>query len=126
MTPSSKQKCPAATLRSGQIVCVRLDGPDVFCLEAFGALGDVELDGLAFLQAAKAARLDSRKMHEHVVARLAADKAEAFGIVKPFHCSLFHCVTCFYCGFLLRRIAAGDKRWRWLAEPTFNCWVNQT
>src|SRR5438067_1813339 len=49
-------------------------------------------------------------MHENVVAGLAADEAEAFGVVKPFHCSLFHCVTCFYCfEFLLRRIAAGDK-----------------
>jgi hypothetical protein len=39
---------------------------------------------------------------------------------------LFHCVTCFYFEFLLRRIAAGDKGWRWLAGPTFNCGVNQT
>src|SRR5216683_6410184 len=49
-------------------------------------------------------------MNEHIVARLAADKAEAFGVVKPLHCSLFHCVTCLYCfEFLLRRIAAGDE-----------------
>ena len=96
--------------------CSRLDRPDVFRLEAFGPLGDVELDRLAFLQAAKAACLNSRKMHENVVARLAADEAEAFGVVKPFHCSLFHCVTRFYCEFLLRRIAAGDKGWRWLAD----------
>src|SRR6266581_9794308 len=83
---------------------------NVFRLEAFGPLGDVKFDRLAFLQAAKAACLDSRKMHENVVARLAADEAEAFGVVKPFHYSLFHCVTCFYCfEFLLRRIAAGDK-----------------
>jgi hypothetical protein len=61
-------------------------------------------------------------MHENIVAGLAANKAEAFGVVKPLHCSLFHCVTCFYCfEFLLRRIAAGDKGYRWLAEPTFNC-----
>ena len=111
-------------LRAG-CLCSRLDRSDVFCLEAFGPLGDVKCDRLAFLQAAKAACLDSRKMHENVVARLAADEAEAFGIVKPFHCSLFHCVTCFYFEFLLRRIAAGDKGRRWLAGPTFNCWVNQ-
>jgi hypothetical protein len=29
-------------------------------------------------------------MHENIFARLAADKAEAFGIVKPLHCSCFH------------------------------------
>src|SRR5207244_12464066 len=104
----------------------RLERSNVFRLEAFGPLGDVKFDRLAFLQAAKAACLDSRKMHENVVARLTADQAEAFGVVKPFHCSLFHCVTCFYCGFLLRRFAACDKGWRWLAGPTFNCWANQT
>src|SRR2546423_6686475 len=89
---------PAATLRSGQVVCAsRLGRSNVFCLEAFRPLGDVELDCLAFLQAAKAACLNSRKMHENVVARLAADKAEALSVVKPFHCSLFHCFTCFCC-----------------------------
>src|SRR5207248_8943526 len=97
-----------SSLRAG-CLCCRLDRSDVFCLEAFGPLGNVELDRLAFLQAAKAACLDSRKMHKNVVARLAADEAEPFGVVKPFHCSLFHFVTCFYFEFLLRRIAAGDK-----------------
>ena len=92
-------------------LCVfRLGRSDVFCLEAFGPLGDVKCDCLAFLQAAKAACLDSRKMHENIVARLAANEAEAFGVVKPFHCSLFHCDTSFYFEFLLRRIAADDKR----------------
>src|SRR5258708_26000070 len=90
-------------------LCSRLGRSDVLCLEAFGPLGDVKCDCLAFLQAAKATCLDSRKMHENIVARLATDEAEAFGVVKPFHCSLFHCVTCFYFEFLLRRIAAGDK-----------------
>jgi hypothetical protein len=110
----SKQECPAATVRSGQgCVCFRLRRSDVFCLEAFGPLGHVKLHRLAFLQAAKAACVDGRKMHENIVARLAADEAEAFGVVKPFHCSFFHCVTCFYFEFLLRRIAAGDKGRRW-------------
>src|SRR5437868_12267653 len=120
-------KSPAATLRSGRFVlCSRLGRSDVLGLESLGALHHVKLDCLAFLQAAKATCLDGRKMHENVVARLAADETEAFGVVKPFHCSLFHCVTCFYFEFLLRRIAAGDKGCRWLAGPTFNCGVNQT
>jgi hypothetical protein len=29
-------------------------------------------------------------MHEDILARLAADKAVAFGVVKPLYCSLFH------------------------------------
>jgi hypothetical protein len=36
------------------------------------------------LQATKAACLDGRKMHEHVVARLAADEAEAFASLNHF------------------------------------------
>ena len=115
-----------SSLRAVCFLCSRLDRSDVLGLEPLGALHHVELYCLAFLQAAKAACLNSRKMHENIVARLAADEAEAFGVVKPFHCSLFHCVTCFYFEFLLRRIAAGDKGCRWLAGPTFNCWVNQT
>ena len=118
LSESAGSPCEA---RAGQSVdSVREVGR--FRLKAFGSFGDVELDRLSFLQAAKAACLDGRKMHKHVVAGLAADEAEAFGVVKPFHCSLFHCVTCFYFEFLLRRIAAGDKGWRWLAGPTFNCW----
>jgi len=31
-------------------------------------------------------------MHKNVFAILPADKAVAFGVVKPLHCSLFHCV----------------------------------
>ena len=99
----------------GLFLCSRLGRSDVLGLEPLGALHHVKLDCLAFLQAAKAACLDGRKMHENVVARLTADKAEAFGVVKPFHCSLFHCVTCFHFEFLLRRIAAvirGVAGWR--------------
>src|SRR6266705_810996 len=128
MTFFSKTKCPAATLRSGQFVlCSRLDRSDVFCLEAFGPLGDIKLDCLAFLQAAKAACLDGGKMHENIVARLAADKAEAFGVVKPFHCSLFHCVDLFlFLNFCLEESLRVIRGCRWLAGPTLNCWVNQT
>src|SRR5204863_3420055 len=74
----------------GRLFVFSINRSDVLCLEAFGPLGDVEFDRLAFLQAANAACLDSWKMHKNVVARLAADEAEAFGVVKPLHCSLFH------------------------------------
>src|SRR5580704_12704300 len=69
-----------------------LDSLDVLRLPALGALGHVELHGLAFLQAAEAASLDRGEMHENVFAILTADKAIALGVVKPLHCSLFcHC-----------------------------------
>src|SRR5438874_6312835 len=111
-TSPNQRKCPVASSRAGRFNSVLgLERSDVFCLEAFRPLGDVELDRLTFLQAAKTACLNGRKMHENIVAGLAADKAEALGIVKPLHCSLFHCVSCFYCfEVLLRRIAAGQKR----------------
>jgi hypothetical protein len=34
-------------------------------------------------------------MHENVFAILAADKAIAFSVVEPFHCSLFHVFVLF-------------------------------
>src|SRR5436309_2527412 len=69
--------------------CRYLDSGNVLRLPAFGALGHVELHGLAFLQALKAASLNSGEMHENVFAILTADEAVALGVVKPLHCSLF-------------------------------------
>ena len=71
-----------------------LERPDVLSLPALGSLGYVELHCLAFLQALEAARLNGRKMHENVFARLAADKAVALGVIEPLYCSLFHFVIC--------------------------------
>src|SRR5271157_4221951 len=87
------QKCPKFLRISGicylKMVVATLDGGNVLCLPAFGAFGHVELDGLAFLQALEAARLNRGAMHENVFAILTADEAVAFGVVKPLHCSLF-------------------------------------
>ncbi len=60
-------------------------------LKALRAFRYIELHSLTFLQAPKAIAPDSREMHGNVFASLTADKAEALGIVKPFHCSLFDC-----------------------------------
>jgi hypothetical protein len=72
-----------------------LEGLDVFCLEALGALDHVKLHRLAFLKAAESVRLDSREMHKNIIAGLTAKKAIALGVVKPLCCSLFQFVTCF-------------------------------
>jgi len=65
---------------------------NVLSLKAFRAFHDIELHSLTFLQATKTVAPDGREMHENVLASLTADKAEAFGVVKSFHCSLFHCL----------------------------------
>jgi len=66
-----------------------LDSLNVLGLPALGAFSHVELDGLAFLQAAEPARLDRREMHEYVLATLATDETVAFGVVKSLYCSFF-------------------------------------
>src|SRR5450432_3513567 len=77
------------SLFGSRAICLDLDSLDVLGLPALGTLGHVELHGLAFLQAAEAACLNSGKMYENIFAILTADKAKALGVVKPLHCSLF-------------------------------------
>jgi hypothetical protein len=66
-----------------------LDSLNVLSLPALGAFGDVELYGLAFLQAAETARLNRREVHEYVFATLTADETIALRVVKPLYCSCF-------------------------------------
>src|SRR5262249_14389618 len=76
----------------------------VLRLPALGAFHDVELYLLTFLQAAESARLDGGEMHEDIFAILTADESIALGIVKPLHCSCFHCVAIsFFSDFALNR-----------------------
>ena len=72
---------------------LQLEWANVLRLPPLRSFGDFEFHGLTLLQALKPARLDRRKMHENVLARLAADEAVAFGVVKPLYCSLFHDVA---------------------------------
>ena len=92
------------------LVVSYLDRPYVLRLKALWPFRDIELYLLALLQAAEAARLNRRKMHENVSATLPADKAKPFRVVKPLHCSCFHCCSSFYLNCRLRRVAAGEKR----------------
>jgi hypothetical protein len=89
--------------------CCHLDSLNVLGLPALRAFGHVELHGLPFLQAAKAASLNSGEMHEDIFSGLTADEAIAFGVVKPLYCSLFQLIFLFPFEFRLRRVAAGEK-----------------
>ena len=104
-----KRQPPAANSRGGQLCSpvFALEGLDVFCLEALGALDHVKLHRLAFLKAAESIRLDGREMHENIIAGPTAKKTIAFGVVKPFYCSLFQLITCFCFEFLLRKNRCG-------------------
>jgi len=74
---------------------------NVLGLPALRAFGHVELHTLPFWQAAKAASLNCREMHEDILPSLTADEAVAFGVSKrhsrllmtPFSCSVRAFVT---------------------------------
>ena len=87
------QKPKAAAL--GFCFYARLQKLDVFRLQSLRTFGYVEPYRLPFLEATKATRLDGGEMHEDIFAILAGNKAKALGIVKPLHCSLFHCLYLF-------------------------------
>ena len=72
------------------LVVSYLDRLYVLRLKAFRTFRDIELYRLALLQAAEAARLNRREMHEDVFAILTADETKAFSVVKSLHCSRFH------------------------------------
>src|ERR1700688_78108 len=84
--------CPPLVAVAGTkswLYFARLQRANVFSLPALWSFGDLELHALALLQAAKAARLDSREVHEYILASLPADEAVALSVVKPLYCSLF-------------------------------------
>ena len=106
---TKKQGCPKSFRITGILGCHFLDSLNVLGLPALWAFGHVELHGLPFLQAAKAASLYSGEMHEDILPSLTADEAIAFGVVKPLYCSLFQLIFPFPFEFRLRRVAAGEK-----------------
>src|SRR3954468_16510267 len=84
-----KKERPTA---SPDVNALPLESLYVLRLKALRPLDHVELYSLAFLQATKTVAADSREVYENIVPSLTADKAEPFGVVEPFHCSLFHCL----------------------------------
>ena len=95
-----------------------LQRANVLSLPALWSFGDLELNALALLQAAEAARLDGREMHKYIFASLSADKAVALGVVKPLYCSLFcHFVACIlFRLFTLVRVGGTEGRTSWYAR----------
>ena len=93
-----------------------LENLNVLSLEAFGAFEHVELDGLAFLQAAESTGLDRAEMHENVLAILAADKPKTLSVVEPLNCYLFHDVLLYlffsvFCAEKFEALWSGCRGW---------------
>jgi hypothetical protein len=90
----------------------QLECLNVLSLPSLGTFGHVKLHGLALLQALEAACLDRREVHKNVFAILTADKAVAFGVVKPLYCSLFcHVIHVFlFVDFTLERFGGTKGR----------------
>src|SRR5207247_4869612 len=65
------------------------DGTYVLGLQPLGTLLHLELHLRAFIQRTVAVRLNSRKMHEHVIAGGALDKSKPLRGVKPLNYTFF-------------------------------------
>ena len=72
--------------RVSQIVS-SLSANDVCRLEAFGALQQIKLHGLSFVECAVTVLLDGGEVHEYIFPRGALDKSISLRPVEPLHCS---------------------------------------
>lgn len=62
-----------------------LQAHDLVRLRSFISLHDVELDGIAFLEALIPVRLNRRVMYEHIGTIIAPNESEPFCIIEPLH-----------------------------------------
>src|SRR5271169_1495683 len=65
----------------------RLSADDVCRLEAFGALQQIKLHGLALVERTVAVLLDRGEVHEYIFPRGALDESISFRPVEPLHCT---------------------------------------
>ena len=66
----------------------RSERTDVLRFLTLASGADIELDRLAFREGLEALTLNVRDVHEHVIAFLTRDEAEAPVSIKEFHCTL--------------------------------------
>ena len=121
-----RRACPEGGSRYGHAIFylefpLCLQRTDVLSLPALWPLGHIELYTLALLQAAKASCLDRREVHKYIFATLTADKAVAFGVVKPLYCSLFcHFVTVSFSIDLRCEIGGTKGRFKLVCKKLLN------
>jgi len=88
---------------------------DVFGLEALGALADLKLHKLAFIQRFIPVHLNGREVNEDVFSRLTLNEPIPLRRVKPLHHTLFSSQRCLLLSMKsrLRRRNAGRSRRPW-------------
>ena len=64
-----------------------LGADDVRRLKSFGALQQIKLHGLTFVERAVAVLLDGGEVHEYIFSRGTLDKSISLRPVKPLHCT---------------------------------------
>jgi hypothetical protein len=76
----------------------RLEASHVRSLQTLGALGDLELNCLTFVERLVSIRHNGREMDEDVFAGLALNEAKTLASIEPLYCSLFFhlCFLFFY------------------------------
>jgi hypothetical protein len=76
----------------------RLEASHVRSLQTLGALGDLELNRLTFVERLVSIRHDCREMDKDVFAGLALNEAKTLASIEPLYCSLFFhlCFLFFY------------------------------
>ena len=78
-------------IRDFQKPGILLDGLDIGCLLAFGALRHFETYLLAFLERFEPVHVDCGEVREQInAAVIGCDKTKSFCIVKPFNCTGCH------------------------------------
>lgn len=80
--------------RAGPKTCRTLNLRDVFRLEALGALADLKLHKLAFVQRFVPIHLDGREVNEDVLSRLTLNEPVPLRCVEPLHDTLFSSQRC--------------------------------
>ena len=64
----------------------------ILCRWTLLAVDDLKSHALTFAEGFETFGQDCRMMDKNILAAILLDKAETFCIIKPFHCSLCHCL----------------------------------
>lgn len=67
------------------IAAQKLQADNIFCLRAFGALGNRKFYGLTFSQRLEAAASNVAEVSKNIGAGFLCDETKTFGLIKPLN-----------------------------------------